>query len=210
MPPRNGSAAPRGADDRAIAAFWAWFGSIADELAADFGEERIHRDFTSRLAALGGLRWELGPGVAASCRLAISPDGDRGRLPAADRVVAMAPAVPEWEFVAGRPPRDAALELQLHTSAGAPLDVDARSWRYVLSRYPDGAFDIAIEQVGSVGLGDELAHAAAVLVLDALLGERRVLLEVNAIEVVSTFAAERARRASPIATLVAHLDSLSA
>ena len=51
------------------------------------------------------------------------------------------------------------------------LEVNANSWRYVLLAFPDGVFDLVLERANMLGVGEDDRYAAAVVLLDGLLGE---------------------------------------
>lgn len=195
-------------NDNDILAFWTWFSTISNELGDDLANERLHDELDARIRSLGEIAWEIGPGSTAENALAVSPDGDVDRLPLTQRIVALAPKVPRWEFHPARPARAAGLEFWIATSGGDEITVDARPWRYVLFRFPDNMVDVVIEQGNLADADDEDRYTAAVVLLDALLGERRRLLRVREVEPVVALKPEQAKRAAPITVLPEHLDSL--
>lgn len=194
-------------DDAQISEFWAWFSAVAEDLARNLENPRILDELDSRIARLGDLAWELGPGEGARYALAISPDGDRELLPLTLRIVSFAPHLPSWEFLPARRARNPALEFELETDRGE-LHVDAGSWRYVLYRFPDKTFDLVLEQSNLGEATDEDKYAAAIILLDGLLGEATRLLHVGDIEITSRLALDQEPKASSIASLPAHLESL--
>jgi len=189
--------------NEAIQSFWTWFESVATSLADDFEQEPILDQLDEALSELGDVVWELGPGVSAECALAISPDGDLDWLPATRRIVALAPRLPRWEFHPARPPRPWSPTFMIGDS-----EVDASDWRYVLLAFPDGIFDLVLEQGNAVGLDEDDRYAAAVILLDGLLGEATRLSRIQDLEVVDHFDAEQIEQASDIVNLPAHLQSL--
>lgn len=195
-------------DDKDILEFWAWFASIADALGDDFNNEVLQDALDARLGRLGEIAWELGPGSTAENALAISPDGDPGLLPLTRRIVAMAPRLGRWEFHPARPPRAECLEFSIGTSSGDEIDVDAQSWRYVLFEFPDKTFDIVIEQQNLADVTADNRYTAAVVLLDALLGEGKRLLRIREVEPVAALNPQQGKKANPIAVLPEHLDSL--
>jgi len=195
--------------DTAIEAFWSWFEEIAERLAIDFDNAALLEELDARVWRLGELAWELGPGASAENALTITPDGDRGWLAASQRVVVMAPELPTWEFHAAKPPKQWDLQFSIERSDGEVLELDARGWRYVLLRMPDGRYDIVLEQNNLRDhVGDDDRWAAALVLLDGLLGEAKRLLLIGDIETVRELPREQALNASSVAVLSSHLESL--
>lgn len=195
-------------DDKDVLEFWAWFASIADELGDDFTNQALQDALDARLGRFGEIAWELGPGSTAENALAVSPDGDPDLLPLTQRIVAMAPTLPGWEFHPARPARAESLEFSIGTSSGDEIAVDAQSWRYVLFKFPDKTFDIVLEQQNLTDVSDDDRYTAAVVLLDALLGEGKRLLRIREVEPVAALNPEQGKKANPITVLPEHLDSL--
>lgn len=195
-------------NDKDVATFWAWFASIADELGDDLTNEALHDELDARLARLGEIAWELGPGSTAENALAISPDGNPALLRLTQRIVAMAPTLPRWEFHSSRPARAESLEFSISTTAGDEIAIDARSWKYVLYRLPNKTFDIVVEQPNLDGATDDDRYTAAIVLLDGLLGEGKRLLRIGDIEPVVALKADEAKKSNIITMLSEQLDSL--
>jgi hypothetical protein len=195
-------------NDGDILGFWAWFATIADRLGNDFTNEALNDALDTRLARLGEIAWELGPGSIAESALAISPDGNPDLLPLTQRIVALAPDLPGWEFHSSRPARADNLEFSITTNSTDELAIDAHSWRYVLYRFPNKVFDIVIEQSNLAEATDDDRYTAAVVLLDGLLGEGKRLLRIRDIEPVVGLNADENKKANRITLLPQHLDSL--
>jgi hypothetical protein len=127
-------------------------------------------------------------------------------LAVTERIVALAPELADWELHPARPPRLAGFELTIEGDEDLP--VDARSWRYVLFQFPDGTFDVVVEQANLVGAGEDDRYIAAVILIDGLLGEAYRLRRIQTIEVVDALPPDLAVKANAIASLAAHLASL--
>jgi hypothetical protein len=191
-----------------IEAFWTWFEEVAADLGANLGNDMLLSELDDRVATLGDVSWEVGPGADERYSFVITPDGSKELLGLCDRIVSLAPEVSQWEFHSARPPREWDMRFTLGREAGRILDVDARTWRYVLFKFADGAFDIIVEQP-NLGTADEQdRYAAAVMLIDGILGERRRLQLINEVEPVVVLAAEEAERASKVNVLAKHLASL--
>jgi hypothetical protein len=191
----------------AVAAFWRWFESVAFALADDVEQRPILERLDEEVAKLGSFGWEVGPGVEADNMLVISPDGRPERLALTRRVVSMAPSIPRWEFHSAKPPRPT-MQFVMGDGFVPSNEIDARSWRYVLFKFPEGVFDIVIEQVGLNGVSDDVRYAAAGVVLDGVLGEASRLQLFREIEPVGKLTADMQTRASSIVSLATHIQSL--
>lgn len=186
---------------------WTWFETIAGALAGNFEDPRLQEELDARVSALGPVVWELGPGAVEKNALAISPDGDAALLPVTQRIVAMAPTIPGWEFHPARRPRSPSLEFSFETTDGRIADIDAQAWRYLLFRLPDGRFDLVLEQMNLLNASDDDRYACAVLLLDGLLGEATRLLRFREVEPVAALPVEKEQKASSVTSLAAHLES---
>ena len=192
-------------NDQVVEDFWKWFSSIAPELEKDFDNEALLSELDERVATMGDWGWEVGPGVTARSALVISPDGVRELLPVARSIVSRAPHVVGWDFLCARPAREECCIFAIKSSNGADLSIDARSWRYVLFKYPDDIVELLLEQ-GSIAceLEDD-QYTAAVVLLDGLLGEEARLLSISHVEVTVSLPTEHAMHARPIRGLPEHL-----
>ncbi len=196
------------ANDDQIKALWTWFSEISVRLAANYEDQQLLGELDTHVCALGEIAWELGPGTAKACALTLSPDGDPTRLAFTQKAVAMAPNLALWEFYPARQKKEWELQFSIETRDGRILPVDARSWRYCLLEFPKGTCDIVVEQANLAHVDDEDRYAAAVIVLDGILGEAARLLTIEEIEPTEALSTEQSKRANSILLLEDHLNSL--
>jgi hypothetical protein len=190
-----------------IREFWQWFESVAQQLATN-SHPAILDQLNDHVTNLGDISWELGPGVGAENALVISPDGKPEWLPVTRDIVAMAPAIPGWEFHHARPPKQWDLQFAIECSSGEMLEIDARTWRYVLFEFPDGTFDLVIEQPNLVSAEHDDRWLACMILVDGLLGEATRLTFITDMDPVLTLPLEIAGNATPIGRLPTHFDSV--
>lgn len=195
-------------NDEEIDAFWLWFSGVAARLAADIEDETLGADLDARVARLGDIGWEVGPGTNAACALVVSPDGVRERLSLTERIVARAPQIPGWEIHSSKPPKVWDLRFEMQCDSGRTVDVDAREWRYVLWKFPDGTFDVVVEQRDLQGVTDADRLRAAAIVVEGTVGERIRLSILPRIEGLESLPADQAGKATPIRHLREHLARL--
>jgi len=195
--------------DDDVLGFWSWFERVAPRLEDDSqADHAALRELDARVATLGEFSWELGPGRRARCALTIGPGGEAQKLHATRRIVALAPLIAGWEFHWALQPKEWDLRFTLESTRGEPMQIDGRPWRYVLFRFPDGIYDIVLEQNNLENATDEDRYTAAVIAIDGLLGEGRRLLELHEIEPVFELSVGESAKATGLALLPTHLATL--
>lgn len=179
-----------------------WFADRAPLLAHNAA---MHAELDARLAAIGPVVWEIGPGVDKPNAFVVSPDGDAALLPLTMEIVAAAPVLADWEWHAARPVKQWNLTFALHAD-GESRSVDASRWRYVLHDLGDEVVELTVYALFTEDLDDSLRDAAVEIVLQGVLGERRRMSHIGAYDVKVTL--DPAREAISITTLASHLDEL--
>lgn len=198
------------APSREIQIFWQWFETIAADLGKDFDDPALLGELDRRVSELGDVSWEIGPGLVEECALVITPDGSKDQLATSRSIVESAPQIRGWEFHWAKPPKRWEKQFEIESDRGGVIPVDARSWRYVLFRFPDGTFDVILEQSNLAAASEGDRYTAAVVLLDGILGELRRLELIGGIEAVAALPKEQEAKASPIDVLSKHLESLVA
>lgn len=192
-----------------IHTFWRWFSSVSNELASDLNDEQIHRDLDRKLASFGELTWELGPGESADNFLAVSPGGKASLLSLSEEIVAHAPALKGWEFLAAKPKREGFFEFDLELESGRSVEINASIWRYVLFRSDDHTVDVLIEQPElKDAIEQSDGYDAAIVALDALLGEKCRICCIADVAVVVCLTSVQSFKSNRFQHLPGHLESL--
>jgi hypothetical protein len=185
-----------------ISAFWAWFSSISDELAANVEEKAVLEELDKKVRDLHpGLSWEIGPGRTREWQLVISPNLDRELRSLARAIVAQAPVLPEWQFYAARRPKDWNYQFQIGTEGGHLRNLDASRWKFVLLEYPDETQEILLQASDAISLREDERWQAAAIVLESILGEDMVLDRIGEFELVGELEPQFAADARPIQEL---------
>ena len=157
------------ADPARDAAFWAWVSAHLDALKRATSDSPIIEQLDAELAKVDeGLTFELGIGKKPF-ELVLSADGDTAHFPAVRRLVAAAPALADTKVLAFRPrkPLDGlAIEVE-------GLQVDPAQIRFAGRPDPDrpGLYALDLYVPGVAEGQEEVAQRAAVLLVDAALGE---------------------------------------
>lgn len=192
-------------NDEHILSFWTWFCAVAADLAKDFENDPLLTELDARVSAMGDISWEIGPGAEKECALTLSPDGSHDWFTLTQRAVAMAPELPAWEFHSARQKKEWKLQFSMAVADGRVVNVDARPWRYVLLRFPDGSLEIIIEQSNLIGIDEDSRYTAAVIVLDGILGEALRLLSLKYITPVQALDSKESSKANPMGVLAGQL-----
>lgn len=179
-------------------AFWKWFESVAGHFGPQFENETLVRELDTRINALGGFAWEIGPGRREASMLAISPGGDPDILAETRNIVACAPKIPGWEFHAAKPPKQWQPIFDIQDESGLPFRVNATDWKAVFLTRPNMASTLIIEAPGLQGLSHEHQQWAAEIAVDGLIGEERRIEDIGSILVVQKFDPRIKHRSVPI------------
>lgn len=194
--------------DEEIHEFWNWFAQSAPLLGEKLENRALLDELDTRVSAWK-LGWEVGPGTKHRNAFALSPFKDLAALELTRRIIALAPTIPHWELHPAVPPKAWTLEFQLEHD-GAVIPIDARAWRYVLTEYEDGTFDITVVAASLETVELSLHEAAVDVLVDGILGEERRILVIGEVNVVLTADADVMAHSSPIAVLGRHLAQLGA
>lgn len=135
--------------EQGVRAFWEWFSSAEARLRSQHPGSADWVDLDARLRQLGVETWEIGPAVASKARyaLALSPRGDTAEYERCKRIVALAPKLDDWEFLAAKPRK---LWRRKFLWSDSHVEIDASAWRFVVYRYQDAKVEIVL-------LGDPLS-----------------------------------------------------
>lgn len=157
-----------------ISEFWDWFAqSAAARLArVKDGTEPIIQELDGRLERMG-LSWEMGPapGEPSAWALAISFGANLEYLPQARMVVDLAPPVPGWQVVLGKPPKQWDWRFSLPKSEDGWVDFDASGWRCAIEVRPDGQMAVLLS-MGQLSPDQERgAEWAAEIAVQGAIGE---------------------------------------
>jgi hypothetical protein len=154
-----------------ITAFWAWWPTVSDGVAASISDGSVQRwvePISGRVQAMDRrLAWELSAGVSAQHALVVTPEGDPAVRPTALAWRAAAPSADaRWEYHASRQPGPPG-RLQI-----AGVDFDLADFRAIASW--DAARERVDVQLWHPAVQDAPGDAglrAGFLFLDNLLGE---------------------------------------
>lgn len=162
--------------NQAIDDLWNWFADAANKIAANPRDQKLLATLDSSLTAIHpDIAWEIGPGTNTEWQLVISPDLNVDLLSLTEAIVSKAPRLPDWEFYPCRQPKDWNYRFELQHDDGRIIPIDARNWKYVLLRYPDGGTEILLHGDNVDHLGETERNQAAALLLQGVLGEKILL-----------------------------------
>ena len=184
-----------------IGAFWEWFADTRERIAGDPTADAVIEELDRRISDLGCPAWEIGPGEKTDWFLALSPNGDPGSLALTRKIVGEAPRLPGWEILPHKPRKKWDLRFEIEGASG-PIEVDARSWRFVAYRYPDGIHDLVVLVGDQPSLAPLDRDLAARIAVEGQLGEEALLTVVNEVEAGVTLSDAEMARSRPLNSLV--------
>jgi len=186
--------------ERDVDAFWAWFAEHGARIGDDPSDARLLDEIGRRISRLDCPGWEIGPGQQSEWFLALSPERDPAAYPRMQRIVGRAPSVPGWTFLPHRPKKDWYLQFEIEGDAG-PIEIDARGWRFVAYRYPDGMYDIVVRVDNYDALTVEDRALAVQIAVEGHLGEEALLTRLNELEAAREFSPTDAAKSRKLASL---------
>jgi hypothetical protein len=196
-----------------IKSFWDWFLTHEQELRnklVDSDMQEFSGQIGPRVLDLShDLGWEIGPGLKKSFSLALALNGNLANVSIAEQVVSQAPPVENWEFHAGRPPKEWDFKFVMTNQRGQRVNLDASNWHYLLVGFKNYSFfDITIVAHNLPRMDDTARRQAANIVLQSILGERMVLELFDDIMIMATIGKEERERMSNITLLSQHMSDL--
>ena len=187
--------------------FWEWFSRIVGALGQDFSNRALLDELDARVASLGPVSWEIGPGLERPNLLVITPDGDPEYLRLSKDIVDLAPSILDWEVHPAKPPKQLEHLNFSFTIAGRVEKINADNWGYLLSQYPDYYFDIVVVAPSLRSIPQKFHGVAVKTVLDSILGEALRLEHIYDIDVVTDESSIPERQPNNIRALREHLVS---
>jgi hypothetical protein len=159
--------------------FWRWFKTNSDSLQSDKYPNDLFTELDKRLYDIG-LYWEAGPGVKKENLLTISVSGRRELLDKAKELVANAPVIDDWEFDVLKKPKTNWDILEIPNDN---IKISAINWTYTLLKYKDGKREILIKGESLSDFEKDKRIELAEIVLTNLLGEERMMNELDYLDV---------------------------
>ncbi len=152
-------------------AFWRWFATKADVIAASPEDHTLINELDQHVSlAWSQLSWEIGPDPSGDWYLALSPNLNRELRELAKEAIQLAPSIRGWKFYPARQRKiwDGRFELEVQDGV---RHLDSSDWRYVLLRYPDGEQELVLVAPVAQTLAHDERWQAAAVVLEGVLGE---------------------------------------
>jgi hypothetical protein len=164
-----------------INSFWNWFKANANDLESQKYPSNKLEELDKKIIGFG-LRWEVGPGKEKTNSLTISPGGDPGKIHLAKAFITAAPNLDLWEFYSFKQPKENWDKLELPEYH---IKITADSWTYALLRYKDGKKEILIKGDSLNEIDSNSKVGVVEMVLINLIGEERMMTEVDFVHVLS-------------------------
>lgn len=194
--------------DSQVHSFWRWFATVARALAESLEHAAILEELDQRVADFGPISWEVGPGISRANALVLSPSGSAELLQLTERLVALVPDIPDWEFHSTKPAKSWDLKFFVEDRERRPRLIDANEWEYVLLRYSDGKFEILVRAPNLADTDPGTRYTAVEEAVTGLIGERRLIEAVDSIDVVDNLEDSHLSKRSRFPDLARQLDAL--
>ena len=180
--------------------FWNWFKVNSDDLQSNkYPNDKL--DELDRRVLNFGLRWEVGPGKTKKNSFTISPSGDNEKIELTKEFIRLSPTVDSWEFYNFKQPKFNWDKLELPEDN---INITADKWTYTLLKYKDGIKEILIKGDSLNAIDPDLKLTVAETVLTNLIGEERMMTELDFVHVLSPD--DNTFDLRGIKELVGHLD----
>ena len=176
----TGEPSSRRHEEAQIVEFWAWFAQHASALANSHSESAVRAELLAALQRVDPtLYFELGAS-AAGHELIVTAGGRRELFPLVEALIANAPSLVGWTFVALKP----AMGVDFRTSYEGVV-FDARSmWFLPLESQADrAALGVRIGVPDFERAPERITKNAICMILDTALGERAAAAELQHLEV---------------------------
>ncbi|HYD98128.1 MAG TPA: hypothetical protein VEH84_01975 [Alphaproteobacteria bacterium] len=167
----------------AVTNFWEWFAghaaSFARFTANDALDESALQELLRRLQQIDKrLAFEFGTDDDNQRLLVVTANGDVEAFPAVERVASAAPALPDWEVIAFRPPQDLEnLAVQLDDTLIAAEHI------YFVPYHDEDRLGLELYVLAEADVPAEAAEQAAFTLVDAALGEYEAAMGLGFVEV---------------------------
>ncbi len=173
-------------EQKRIQKFWNWFAENHPKVEAAYAAndtELLDSQLTCRIKNIqSDLTWEIGPYYDPDHTLIVSP-AIRENIPLADRVVAAAPNISGWHFLAAKPPKHLT-GLVMDLAGVQHAQVCAEQWFYRLTSYNKGeVFDIEVFTDAPASVKDRHLKVLTHRLIESLVGERIYLERLEAVTI---------------------------
>lgn len=149
--------------------FWTWFRDFADRLSTDGVPESLHDELLSQLHCHDKRLFFLICTNASPCELIISAEGNREAFPSAESLVAAAPKLDGWKFIALKPPMGFDFR---HTDGPISLDVSKLWFKPTKSSADSSALGIVVAFPDADFVLENQSIDTAFTILESAIGER--------------------------------------
>jgi hypothetical protein len=168
-------------DTADINIFWNWFKINSNDLQSNkYPNDKL--DELDRKVLNFGLRWEVGPGKTKENSFTISPSGNNEKIELTKEFIRLSPTLDSWEFYNFKQPKVNWDKLELPEDS---INITADKWRYILLKYKDGKKEILIKGDSLDAIDPDLKLIVAETVLTNLIGEERMMTELDYVDVLS-------------------------
>ena len=191
-----------------IDTFWEWFQVnhtvfLDDDVPAEFIEA-----LNNHILDFGLFSWQIGEGQEKPRFLTISPNGNPQRLEISKEIIESAPHFGQWEFNYCKPAKDWDYTFEMYDSFMVLQQMDASDWDFALFEKSSGKIEIRLHVIHPSLIDFADKKAAVELVVTNILGEEKIIEQVENLTLVNGFIPEHKRLVHKIPQLKKRFDSL--
>lgn len=168
-----------------IEKFWMFFKTIASEILDDPENAELIARLDAEVDGLGEFSWEYGP-TDDGLYFCLSPNFRFDLIPDTEFAISLAPTIPNWKFVSGKPQKlEAVQTFTFLNEDGTETLVNTENWYAILYKFKDNTFDI--DFMLDTHLDKKLSYLALHTAMVNLLGEINYMRKVNEVKIVEKF-----------------------
>ena len=172
-----------GEHSRKIKSFWAFFKSISNEVFLNPIDKKLISQLDKEVYKLGKVGWEYGP-WNEGFYFCLSPNLKLELLEYVDECIALAPNIPNWSFLVGKPKKEEKVDEFVFMNDTKSI-INTTKWRVVVYKFKDGTFDIDI--ITDLPYEEKTNYLAVDIAITNLLGELNYMKKVSNVSIVKEF-----------------------
>ena len=183
--------------------FWSEFSVLSRKILDNPLDDETINKVDALVYDLGEFDWEYGPSKKREYYFALSPNLRLDLLDEVDKIVSLAPEMPDWEIISCKPKKEEELDQwSMLNQNEEEIEIDTTGWSCILYKFQDGTYEIDVK-VGPINGDEDTKYTAVTIQLTNILGERKYLTAIANFKIVDEFSSEISNRS----ILVKDLDS---
>jgi hypothetical protein len=165
--------------------FWLFFKTVASEILNNPENLKLITRIDNEVSKLGEISWEYGP-TTDGFYFCLSPNFRFDLIPYTEFAISLAPSLPNWKFVSGKPQKlNCIEEFVFINDDGKENILSTKNWYAVLYKFKDGTYDI--DFILDTNFDEKTSYLALDTAMTNLLGEINYMKKVETVKIVKEF-----------------------